>query len=159
MWYVIDGYNVIKQYSSITNRKLVNGKLSFLKLLERKFSRKKVTVVFDGFPKMGSKVYDYEVDVRYSRENTADEYIIDLIKNKTNKEKILLVTDDRDLIKFSEFSDVQVNKVEEFLKKWYNQKNHKRESSSKPNNLSLQGREITKYLYRKLRSDNGKKES
>lgn len=155
MRYIIDGYNVIKQYHSITNKQLLNGKLSFLYLLERKLSAAKIIVVFDGFPKLGSRVYNFKIEVKFSRENTADDCVKDLIKNKKKREKILLVTDDRDLINFSKSHNVQVKKVEKFLKHDIIKGEKKRENPSKPANLSLQGRKITQYLYKKLGSKDG----
>lgn len=94
--YVIDGYNLLKRLRN-NSQPGIEDRSSLLKFLSEYSSRRKVqiTIVFDGY---GYERLDYlKVKVCFSRDISADEYILSFLKDKTRKKNYRVVTDDLEL--------------------------------------------------------------
>jgi len=153
MHHIIDGYNVLKQVRYNTGERITHGRKGFIKFLERKFNNKNITVVFDGTPGLDDNFYKSSIKIRFSRQRSADDLIRQIVK-ETQDKKTIVITDDRDLKDSLRKFNVDVKKVDEFLKECYNNESDKLKTSpKKPDILSTKGKKITDYLYKKLTED------
>lgn len=119
--YIIDGYNITNHIAFIPIRKKIGGPqealLEFLK--QRRPGRKsksKITVVFDGYPKVsGQKLGETDIDIIFSREETADVRIKRLAEASKNPGNIAVVSDDREVQFFSKSAGCRAIGVDEFI--------------------------------------------
>jgi predicted RNA-binding protein with PIN domain len=119
--YILDGYNIIKNSHFRKIKNLKDQRLGFIKMLkENKRLGKKtnITVVFDGkkeidftYPK------DETIEIIFTRDETADDWIKRKIKNLKDKKELIVVTDDKEIALFVRACSVSHMGVKEFFKK------------------------------------------
>ncbi len=81
---------------------------------------KKITLVFEGRDPMGDKVVDGNLTIIYSPRDdyykSADDKIIELINNEAMPEQLVVITDDREILKAAEQTGCQIKKAGYFAK-------------------------------------------
>ena len=102
--FLLDGYNIIKQIPELAPKKLEEGRLSLVRLIETHQPQgslhNNVTIVFDGQPGIWGKVSSSRVKVIFTETESADDKIKSLVEDSSFKKNIVVVTDDKD-IKFA----------------------------------------------------------
>ena len=82
----------------------------------RKKSQNKFTVVFDGYPKVSAKnLEETDINVVFSREETADAWIKRMVETSKNPKNIVVVSDDREIIFFVKSIGASSIGIEEFI--------------------------------------------
>ena len=119
--YVIDAYNTINhiQFSPI-RKKIKDPQRALLEFIQnRRFgrnSKSKITVVFDGYPKVSAQnLEETDIDVIFSREETADARIKIMVGASKNPKNIVVVSDDREIRFFVKSIGARSMDVEEFI--------------------------------------------
>ena len=119
MHYIVDGYNVIKQVTFLTGKKLRTGREGLIKFIERYrphgSKRNDVTLVFDGKAEISSPKVDSEVKVIFSRNESADDKIKRMVERAGNPRSIVVVSDDKQIIFYCRSLGARVLSVKEFL--------------------------------------------
>lgn len=119
--YIIDGYNIINHpLFARLNKKTENKEsalLSFIRI--NKIcgkSRNKVLVVFDGYNDLLQKRFDKnDMDVIFSRKETADERIKNIVETAHNPKNIVVVSDDKEILFFAGQAGAQLLGAQDFL--------------------------------------------
>lgn len=118
--YLIDGYNLIE-----THRDSFPGSLSCArqKLIDRIIAarpqgsiRNRITIFFDGQPGISSPNIS-GLDVRFTRGRDADWYIKSFVNKHPNPKQLVVVTDDKSIIKETVSSGAKAMSTEDFRKK------------------------------------------
>ncbi|MCM8818800.1 MAG: NYN domain-containing protein [Candidatus Omnitrophica bacterium] len=120
MEYLIDGLNVIKSsFIKKYGKKTIEFSKEFLIDILEKYKRKhpsiEITVVFDGAPSSFDIYREKRIKIVFSQDITADEKIRKILENKKNKNKIYVVSDDREIGEFTKILGGNIFKVKEFL--------------------------------------------
>ena len=121
MHYILDGYNVIGASQHIRLSQS-DKEDCLIKLLSNfiKHNKHKITVVFDGnHPDFNwqSQYTDQGINVVFTdKEETADTYIIRKMNNKQNKQGLIIVSSDRDIIMAAKHAKVQTRSSHIFWK-------------------------------------------
>jgi len=107
MHYIFDGYNVIyrlPQFSKNSARTDRDKLIRYISKEKKQLSKKnKLTIVFDGqnLPNMidivNSPTERSGIQILFSSETNADDYIVDIVKRTDKSELIVVVTDDKEL--------------------------------------------------------------
>ncbi len=117
--YIIDGYNVIKQVSFLTGKKLRSGREGLVRFIERYrphgSSRNKVTLVFDGQADVSSPQLKSQVIVIFSKGESADDKIKRMVERSKNPKLIVVVTDDKEIMFCCRSIGATVSSVREFI--------------------------------------------
>ncbi|MBU3959148.1 MAG: NYN domain-containing protein [Candidatus Omnitrophica bacterium] len=123
MQYIIDGYNVINHPLFCPGHKKIKKdcRIVFLELIRTKrlcgSPKNKVTVVFDGYANIPELKRDHsDIDVIFSREETADEKIKKLIERCDKPGNIAVVSDDKEIKFFARALGSRSVSVEEFIR-------------------------------------------
>ncbi len=151
--YIIDGYNVLHKIAYIgLNGFSTKNRTDFVNFLEKRFPKLNILLIFDGYPNLEEKTYSSFIKVKFSRNKSADDLILNIVKDIGYKDNILVITDDRELKNSLKKYRVSTEKVAVFLKRCYNNKitHAKAHDLNKPDILSRKGINITKYLYNRL---------
>ncbi|MCG2712635.1 MAG: NYN domain-containing protein [Candidatus Omnitrophica bacterium] len=97
--YIIDGYNVVKQVSFLTGKKLSSGREGLVRFIERYkpqgSKRNEVTIVFDGKAEVVSPRMKTDIGVIFSRSESADDVIKRMIEKTSNPSQYVVVSDDK----------------------------------------------------------------
>lgn len=81
-----------------------------------KKSNNQITVVFDGYPKISAQnLEETDINVVFSREETADARIKRMVETSKNPKNIVVVSDDREIIFFVKSIGSRSISVEEFI--------------------------------------------
>jgi len=119
--YLLDGYNIVKQVPSLKNKTLKAGRDSLASFIEGRRPqgslRNKITVVFDGKLDVGPFPGHPSIEIIFSRNESADEAIKDIVKKTKNRACLIVVTDDRDLKLDVRALGCRIMSVAEFLSK------------------------------------------
>ncbi|MBF0121892.1 MAG: NYN domain-containing protein [Candidatus Omnitrophica bacterium] len=117
--FLIDGYNVIRQISSLDDKSLEGGRAWLVRFIQdngpQGSLRNPVTVVFDGQEGISFSDFPSGVKVVFSRGESADDVIKRLIEESSTPRDIVLVTDDRDLLYFCRTLGAEIWSVDRFL--------------------------------------------
>ena len=118
--YIIDGYNLIHNPAFTLSKKINNTKRALLELIKTKrlcgSPRNKIIVVFDGYPGAGEFKQDYaDIEVIFSKKETADEKIKKIIEASGNCKNSVVVTDDKEVRFFVKAAGCRITGVEEFI--------------------------------------------
>lgn len=99
--YIIDGYNLMKQFTNITGKRISGSREEFIKLLLffRPFGslHNQVTVVFDGYSDTYPANLGSNINVIFSNQESADEKIVKMVSSCKNSKCIIVVTDDKQI--------------------------------------------------------------
>lgn len=143
--FIIDGYNLVHKIFEIKDSSAPCSELLFF-LHKNKLTgslKNKVLVVFDG-GKPPYQINNFHYKILFSYEQTADDLIINKIKQFENKKQIIVVTDDRELGYRAKSLQAQTCSVDKFMAK---AKKTRSDQGEKEINYSLQ-REITEEMKR-----------
>ena len=129
--YIIDAYNTINHITFSPIRKKINPahacrggikdpQRALLEFIENqrlgKKSKSKITVVFDGYPKVSAQnLEETDINVVFSREETADARIKKMVEASKNPKNIVVVSDDREIKFFIKSIGASSIGVEEFI--------------------------------------------
>lgn len=118
--YLIDGYNLIHQMSLPDNSTLEQQRNHLVKFIEinqlKGSARNNVTVVFDGQSGMGSCVSSCEgMEIVFSMNGSADDLIKRMAERAAQPKSIIVVTDDKEIIRFVRNAGARVMSVQEFF--------------------------------------------
>lgn len=119
--FVIDGYNITNH--RLFNRRSTKSKSPCFSLIQFIKSnhllgseRNKAILVFDGFPlKDDRQGRDNQFEIIYSGESSADEKIMKLVESSKNKPRLVVVSDDKEIIYFARICAVKTQAVAEFI--------------------------------------------
>ncbi len=118
--FIIDGYNVINHPLFIPPKKIKDIKLALLEFIYRErlcgSLKNKISIVFDGYPDMqGLKEVDANINIIFSRQESADEKIKKLVEKSGNPKILVVVSDDREIKFFIKSLGAKHVGVEEFI--------------------------------------------
>lgn len=117
--YIIDGYNVIKQVSFLTGKKLRSGREGLVRFIERYSphgsKRNDVTIVFDGKADVCSPRFESHVNMIFSRGESADDKIKKMVERAKNPKRIVVVSDDKAIMFYCRSIGAKVSSVKEFI--------------------------------------------
>jgi predicted RNA-binding protein with PIN domain len=119
--FILDGYNIIKQAFGKDNLSLKNEREKLFCFLDncrpQGSPKNKVTIVFDGKEGLNHQRCLSPLEIIFSKGESADSCIKNLVERSPNPKNIVVVTDDRGL-KFSVGSSgAKTMPVKEFLAK------------------------------------------
>lgn len=116
--FVIDGYNIINHpaFSQKCN-KIRPSPEALLKLIKinRPCGKNNAIVVFDGYPPQDFYAQADNVEVIFSREESADDKIKRIVESYGNRKIIVVVSDDNEVKFFARSSGAKAMSAEEFL--------------------------------------------
>ena len=117
--YIIDGYNVIKQVSFLTGKKLRSGREGLVRFIEHYHpqgsNRNQVTLVFDGKADVSSPRFKSPVIVIFSKGESADTKIKRMVEKSKNPKRIVVVTDDKEIMFYCRSIGAALSSVREFI--------------------------------------------
>ncbi|MFH1692446.1 MAG: NYN domain-containing protein [Candidatus Omnitrophota bacterium] len=117
--YIVDGYNVLKSSNLFKNRTLQEARAAFVSYVERNrlwgSLRNKLVIVFDGSREVVGVRQAYPFEIIFTRDETADEKICRLVIAKALPRNIVVVTDDKGLIRQVRSYGVKIMSCQEFL--------------------------------------------
>ncbi|MDD5613490.1 MAG: NYN domain-containing protein [Candidatus Omnitrophica bacterium] len=95
--YLLDGYNVLKKLEDLTNGSAKESRKSLINLIAtaRPQGKNDLIVVFDGHGEEACSCG--KIKILFSRNITADEYIIGILKKDVRNKYYRLVSDDKEL--------------------------------------------------------------
>jgi len=145
LWYIIDGWNLANSISEL--EKDSEPHLNLLRYLKAKrltgSSNNKVTVVFDGMPKLGGTERD--IEVIFSQAQSADDIIKQTMTKSQKKKQMVVVSDDREIRDCARSLGVRIMRCGDFVKT-----KQKKRSAGDEKNISYRlQREITEELRKK----------
>ena len=117
--YIIDGYNVINRVNFLNYKKLQDARDALLSFIDkyRPQGSNKITVVFDSKVEVFGSKCKFDVEVIFTKNESADEYIKLLVSNAVNPKDIRVVTDDNDIRFFCRSYGAVILSTGEFTKK------------------------------------------
>lgn len=117
--YILDGYNIIHQIPGLSKGNLSDQRDNLINYINNKLPqgslRNQVKVVFDGKADVFSSNDYKNVGVVFSKGETADHKIKDLVEKSSNKKNIVVVTNDRGIKYAVRPLGAKVIAVKEFL--------------------------------------------
>jgi predicted RNA-binding protein with PIN domain len=116
--YILDGYNILKQVSRFTDTRLKQGRPDFIAMLadNSRLKKQDVTVIFDGYPDSTDRaVARANFKVIFSRDSSADNKIRHLLEHTLKPERLIVVSDDKEVRFFAKLSKAQTLSVAQFL--------------------------------------------
>lgn len=148
--FLLDGYNILKKIPQITNYKMKEDRSSFVNFISRFHPQgeNKAIIIFDGY---GDEQLKYvKVDVLFSKDISADDYIVKMLGRKDKKCYYCVVTDDRQLQFRAKNAEAKVLSVRNFLKPAFKRIKAERRKihQEKISEYSKEAQEIKKELER-----------
>jgi predicted RNA-binding protein with PIN domain len=145
--YIIDGYNLLHRLNEITPKCACREHLLDFLVRVKPQGNNTAIIVFDGY---GEEDYPRgKIQIVYSKSHSADEYILNLLKQK-KYENARVVSEDKELISKAKILGAGVITSSEFLKMGFKKgksgKRKTQEDYDKPSLLSHQALEIRKEL-------------
>jgi predicted RNA-binding protein with PIN domain len=124
MIYLLDGYNITKQIEILLGKELKQQRdwliETLIKAKPQGSYKNKVIVVFDGKYELSSgedfrKLDYYNIKVIFASFSSADDEIKKLVEKAKNKKEIIVVTDDKEIIRYVRYYGAKVESVKDFL--------------------------------------------
>ncbi|MBU2540822.1 MAG: NYN domain-containing protein [Candidatus Omnitrophica bacterium] len=114
--YILDGYNILKQVSHLSDRKLKHGRLGLIQMLRLSPSLKKqkITIVFDGCEDGQGLSPRRDFQILFSKSLNADNKIKSLVERSDSRRRIVVVSDDKELCFFIRGLGACILSVSEF---------------------------------------------
>jgi len=118
--WLIDAHNVMHKIPDLPRQLKINACAAittFCDLVQQKCVQNgvKARLVFDGMPQLMPAKYSY-LDLLFSRERTADEVIISMLKKPEASNYWILVSDDREIRHRAFYHRVEILRTDDFLK-------------------------------------------
>ena len=163
--YIIDGYNVIKQVTFLSGKKLRTGREGLVQFIEQYrpqgSKRNEVTVVFDGKAEIVSPSMKTDIRVIFSRNESADDVIKRMIEKASSPGQYVIVSDDKAVVFYCRSIGAKGLSVKDFIAHTGLNKKPRKKSSYQPESKELSrdiADKITQDL-KKLWVKNDEKES
>lgn len=146
--YIIDGYNLMKQIPQVIGKRPFQRREDFIRFLEieRPQGKNQATVIFDGREDVFLPRMDSEIEVIFSRRETADEKIKKMLE-KENPKNLIVISDDNEIKYFAKIRGIKSIGAKEFLSKIKKKRGSVLEEE-KMSPDTIQAMEITKKLKR-----------
>jgi predicted RNA-binding protein with PIN domain len=122
MHYLIDGYNLIGKINIISFSD-INKEQKLIDFISHNVSniKDRFTLVFDGkniYEPFGSKTKAGKFTSIFTpNDQSADDYILDYIKNKKNLSGLTIISSDREITTYAKYKRALYCKSEDFIKK------------------------------------------
>lgn len=117
--YIVDGYNVLKSSILFKNRALQEARAAFVSYVERNrlwgSLRNKLIIVFDGSRDVVGTRQAYPFEIIFTSDETADEKICRLVASNALPRNVVVVTDDKGLIRQVRGYGAKIMGAQEFL--------------------------------------------
>lgn len=134
--YIVDGYNLIKSPLFPSCVDLKTARLFLLRFIQENkpqgSAKNKVTVVFDGRSDVYSSFLDYSCEVIFTKNESADEKIKDLVSKSKNPKNIVVVSEDKEIKFFIRSLGAHCLSIKEFLFTSFKKKKSGLDDSFKP---------------------------
>lgn len=148
--YLIDGYNVIRQISFLSDKTLRGEREGLIRFIEQKKPQGKneITIVFDGQKGVSSpSLPNNEVRIIFTKGISADEKIKKIVE-KSDAKQMVVVSDDKEIKFCVRNLGAKVLSVKEFIEKGFPNRRPtgKKMISPQEKKLPPQTREITEEL-------------
>ena len=119
--YIIDGYNVIKHSSCSLPGKIKDERAALIEFIKNRrlcgSAKNKITIVFDGSPHVpGPGQHNDEINIIFTRHETADEWIKRAVESTVNPRNVIVVSDDKEIKFVVNSLGAHTMGVEEFCK-------------------------------------------
>ena len=124
LFYIIDGYNIIKQVPFFLGKPLKDGRDGLIRFLETNRRilcgnpHNSITVVFDGKADTISPKYESSIEVIFSKGESADDKIKKMVEYSKNPKVIVVVTDDKEIRFFVRALGAKVLSIKVFMSKF-----------------------------------------
>lgn len=119
--YLVDAYNVIKRSPFFRNKKLKEARDAFFVYLEHHRPsgslKNRMALVFDGKDEVSFLVPHYAFEIIFTRGESADEKIKEMVAASATPKAIVVVTDDKALAASVRAHGAKIMATQEFLKK------------------------------------------
>lgn len=139
--FIIDGYNLIRQTRVLDRIKLEDSRAALVRFLNvykpQGSSNNHVTIVFDGKEVGFFSRAVSNIEIIFTRNESADEKIKKLVEKSKNPKNVVVVTNDREVQFAVRQLGARVKKVEDFLKKFIEPKGAKREARQIDDKIDL----------------------
>ncbi|MBI5346169.1 MAG: NYN domain-containing protein [Chlamydiae bacterium] len=155
MHYLIDGYNLLFKTNSIKSS-LQKQRDGLIQLIKQKSitSKQRMTLVFDGSLSKDESDNLYKYDgfcVIYTwKKLTADEFIIQEIKNAKRPQEYIVVTSDKDLGFICKTLGAKIHSIDEFNSWLYKKKNEAKKPIKSFKDSEVQINRLLKIFEEKL---------
>jgi predicted RNA-binding protein with PIN domain len=117
--YLLDGYNIIKQTSSLNQGTLESQRLALVRWIEitspQGSAHNSVMVVFDGKEEFFGSSSSGNVKVVFSQGQSADDLIKKIVEQYPSKKSIVVVSNDKDITLYVRALGASVLSVKEFI--------------------------------------------
>lgn len=117
--FIVDGYNVIRKTPSLDHEKLADARQALLAFIDvhrpQGSASNKITVVFDSKESFSAFQYVSEARVVFTKGESADDYIISFVEKSSNAPTIMVVSDDKELIRCCRSRGAHPVSVNEFM--------------------------------------------
>jgi len=118
--YIIDGYNITRHPAFNCPKKIKDERQALIELISNRrlcgSLKNKVIIVFDGNPSRQEQSKAYaNINIVFTRHQSADVWIKRLVESKTNPKDIVVVSDDKEIGFFVKSTGARVIGVEEFI--------------------------------------------
>jgi len=121
LFYIVDGYNVIKRSTFFDKKTLRESRDSFFSFIEstrpQGSLKNRLVVVFDGSSEVFGFKEDHCFEVIFTRGQSADEMIKAMVSDSGHPKNIIVVTDDKELALSVRRQGAKIMSTTEFLKK------------------------------------------
>ena len=118
--YLLDGYNIIKQTPGLNHGTLEAQRNALLRWIDigqpQGSSQNTVTVVFDGQEEFFGSQSTHHVKVIFSRGQSADDLIKKMVEQFSQKNRLVIVSNDKDIVLYVRALGAQVLSVKSFTK-------------------------------------------
>ena len=147
--YILDGYNALFKIKPLLKKpyQTRDGFIQYIKVSQPFGSIKnKVSVVFDGKAGVVSEIKPSHsfLNVFFSKNESADDMIVRIVKKERNQSETIVVTDDREVKEKVKLLGCSTLSVFEFFNELTRVKNH--QEKEKPDLNSKEGKNITEEM-------------
>ncbi len=119
--FLVDGYNAMQSSDLFTNREFRDARTAFLGYLEahrpQGSTRNRLIVVFDGRADVFGERCDFSFEVVFTKGESADEKIKELVAASPAPKSIVVVSDDKGITSVVRRSGASIMSTSEFLRR------------------------------------------
>lgn len=119
LFYIVDGYNVIRQTPALDKGCLRETRVRLFSFIENERPqgslKNRLAVVFDGASDVFGCKENYSFEIVFSRGNSADERIVEMVSAFPNPKNIVVVTNDKELASAARRQGARIMSTSDFL--------------------------------------------